>query len=37
VWFDPCFGGGTRQLVAAHCGLKAVGIDIRSECVGINQ
>ena len=32
-WLDPCCGGGVRQHVAALCGLKACGIDLRAEAI----
>ena len=33
AWLDICCGGGSRQLVAAHCGMPAVGMDLRPEVV----
>ena len=33
AWLDTCCGGGSRQLVAAHCGMPAVGMDLRPEVV----
>ena len=33
AWLDFSFGGGMRQLVAAHVGMRAVGFDLRADCV----
>jgi hypothetical protein len=32
-WLDISCGGGSRQMVAAACGLKALGLDLRRDCV----
>ena len=32
-WLDVSCGGGSRQMVAATCGLKALGLDLRSDCI----
>jgi 2-polyprenyl-3-methyl-5-hydroxy-6-metoxy-1,4-benzoquinol methylase len=32
-WLDISCGGGTRQMVAAVCGLRCLGLDLRAACI----